>query len=174
MAGFYRSGYKDSSGNETHMLVTQFEATQCRRAFPCWDEPNLKATFDVTLIIPRHLTALSNMSMVEESLVEYKGAPLKSVKFASSPVMSTYLLAFAVGDFEFVEAWSNPSSPADAKPILCRVYTSPGQKETGRFALDVCVKILAFFSEYFGVAYPLPKMDQLAVPDFDAGIPIPS
>ncbi|KAJ3182652.1 Aminopeptidase 2 mitochondrial [Geranomyces variabilis] len=168
MAGFYRSSYT-RDGVKKHMVVTQFEATDCRRALPSWDEPNLKATFDVVLNIEKNLTALSNMNAIEEKDVTIDGKALKAVHFATTPIMSTYLLAFAVGDLEYIETTSTAKSPADAVPVTVRVYTLPGQKEQGRFALEVCARTLEFFSEYFDVAYPLPKMDLIAIPDFSAG-----
>lgn len=94
---------------------------------------------------------------------------LKSVSFATTPIMSTYLLAMCVGEFEYLEETAKPTVPSDAKPIVCRTYTLPGQKEMGRFGLGVCVKTLEFFSKYFDVSYPLPKMDMIAIPDFGAG-----
>jgi aminopeptidase 2 len=169
MAGFYRSGYTDKEGKKKHLVVTQFEATDCRRCFPCWDEPALKATFDVTLYVPEDKIALSNMHVIEENPVSFNNQKLKCVKFARTPVMSTYLLAMCVGEFDYVEAVATPKAPADARPIKCRVYTLPGQKDMGVFGLDVCVKTLEYFSEYFDISYPLPKMDMVAIPDFGAG-----
>ena len=169
MVGFYRSAYKDQDGNNSFLMSSQFEATDARRAFPCWDEPNLKATFDVTLIVDRKHTALSNMDVVEEKDVEIGGSPFKAVVFATTPIMSTYLLAFAVGDFDYVETTARPKLPADAKPITVRVYGVKGQSKLGHFSLDVAAKTLEFFSEYFNIAYPLPKMDMIGIPDFGAG-----
>ncbi|KAJ3052261.1 Aminopeptidase 2 mitochondrial [Rhizophlyctis rosea] len=169
MAGFYRSGYTDQQGNKKFMVTTQFEATDARRALPCWDEPNRKATFDVILNVPKDRVALSNMNVVEEKDVEIDGKSLRAVKFDRTPVMSTYLLAFVVGELDYVETTANPKQPADAKPIKVRVYTQKGQKELGRFALEVCARTLEFFSEYFDIVYPLPKMDLVAIPDFGAG-----
>ncbi len=97
MRGFYRSRYMHE-GKEKHMATTQFEATDARRAFPCFDEPAQKAIFDVTLMVPKDLTAISNT--LETSVTEHEGG-FKTVKFAPSPKMSTYLLAFIVGDFEY-------------------------------------------------------------------------
>ncbi|KAI9101248.1 peptidase family M1-domain-containing protein [Phlyctochytrium arcticum] len=169
MAGFYRSTYTGKDGEKKFMVVTQFEATDCRRALPSWDEPNLKATFDVTLNVSKDLTALSNMNCVSETDVTVDSKSLKAVTFATTPVMSTYLLAFAVGDLEYIETKANPKQPSDAKPLTVRVYTLKGQKEQGQFALEVCARTLEFFSEYFDIAYPLPKMDLIAIPDFSAG-----
>ncbi|KAF9157238.1 hypothetical protein DFQ26_008950 [Actinomortierella ambigua] len=162
MAGFYRSSYKDTDGATKYMGVTQFEATDARRAFPCWDEPAVKATYDIIMKIPSELTALSNMPVKAITQVDPE---YKTVYFEKTPVMSTYLVAFAVGDFEYIEA----STTKLEKPITCRVYTLPGLKEQGRFALEITPKILEYFTEIFGTEYPLPKLDQIAVPDFDAG-----
>ncbi|KAJ3113183.1 Aminopeptidase 2 mitochondrial [Phlyctochytrium bullatum] len=169
MAGFYRSSYTDAAGNKKHIVVTQFEATDCRRAFPSFDEPALKAVFDVTLVVPQELTALSNMNAIGEEIVEEDGKKLKAVSFATTPIMSTYLVAFAVGDIEFIETVATPKAPADAKPVIVRVYTLKGEVEQGRFGLEVAARTLEYFSEYFNEAYPLPKLDLIAIPDFAAG-----
>ncbi|KAK3810368.1 MAG: peptidase family M1-domain-containing protein [Benniella sp.] len=162
MNGFYRSQYKDAQGNTKHMVVTQFEPCDARQAFPCWDEPSVKATFSVTLVVPFALEALSNMPVKVITAVE---PDVKTVYFEKTPIMSTYLVAFAVGDFEFIETTTTKLE----KPITCRVYTLPGLVEQGRFALEITPKILEYFTEIFGIEYPLPKLDHIAVPDFDAG-----
>ncbi|KAG0307254.1 hypothetical protein BGZ98_000703 [Dissophora globulifera] len=162
MAGFYRSSYKDAEGNAKIMGVTQFQATEARRAFPCWDEPSAKATFSIKLVIPTELVALCNMPVEQITAVEPEE---KTVHFEKTPVMSTYLICWAVGEFEYVESTTTKL----ANPVTCRVYTLPGLKEQGRFAVDITPKILEYFSEIFGTDYPLPKMDQIAVPDFDLG-----
>ncbi|KAF9110464.1 hypothetical protein BGX27_006311 [Mortierella sp. AM989] len=162
MNGFYRSQYKDAEGNAKYMVVTQFEACDARQAFPCWDEPAVKATFSIALVVPTQLEALSNMPIKEITMVE---AEEKTVYFEKTPIMSTYLVAFAVGDFEYIETTTTKLE----KPITCRVYTLPGLVEQGRFALEITPKILEYFTEIFGTAYPLPKLDHIAVPDFDAG-----
>ncbi|XP_069607811.1 puromycin-sensitive aminopeptidase [Ranitomeya imitator] len=161
MKGFYRSKYSTASGEVRYAAVTQFEATDARRAFPCWDEPAIKATFDVILIVPKDRVALSNMNLIErkpypddENLVE--------VKFARTPVMSTYLVAFVVGEYDFVETRS-------ADGVLVRVYTPVGKAEQGKFALEVAAKTLPFYKDYFNVPYPLPKIDLIAIADFAAG-----
>ncbi|KAG8446884.1 hypothetical protein GDO86_014366 [Hymenochirus boettgeri] len=161
MKGFYRSKYTTPSGEVRYAAVTQFEATDARRAFPCWDEPAIKATFDVILIVPKDRVALSNMNLIErkpypddESLVE--------VKFARSPIMPTYLVAFVVGEYDFVETRSSDG-------VLVRVYTPVGKAEQGKFALEVAAKTLPFYKDYFNVPYPLPKIDLIAIADFAAG-----
>ncbi|KAL2150396.1 hypothetical protein VTH82DRAFT_6959 [Thermothelomyces myriococcoides] len=173
MAGFYRSQYKPAApaaasvprDDEFHyMLSTQFEACDARRAFPCFDEPNLKATFDFSIEIPEDQVALSNMPVKEETSV---GEGKKLVSFERTPVMSTYLLAWAVGDFEYVEAFTDREYNGKKLPV--RVYTTRGLKEQGRWALQHAPKIIDFFSEQFGADYPLPKSDILAVHEFTHG-----
>lgn len=155
--GWYRSKYKD--GGETKWLaVTQFEATSARNAFVCIDEPSAKATFDVTLNVDPGHTAISNAEIVKS---ETTGG-VKSVKFAQTPIMSTYLLAFLVGEFEYIETTNDEG-------VIVRVYTTAGKKEQGQFAMDVAAKTLSFYKDYFGIAYPLTKLDMIAVPDFAAG-----
>lgn len=171
MAGFYRSKYKPkgevptsvAKDDEFHyMFSTQFESCDARRAFPCFDEPNLKATFDVELEIPKDQIALSNMP--EKEIKPSKRDGFHTVVFDRSPIMSTYLLAWAIGDFEYVEAFTERKY--NGKNIPVRVYTTRGLKEQGRFALDNCHKIVDYFSEVFQIDYPLPKVDLLAVHEF--------
>ena len=159
LRGFYRSRYTDADGAEKYLATTQLEATDARRAFPCWDEPAIKATFKVTLIIPSDLAAVSNMSIVRESEVE---PGLKKLEFGETPIMSTYLLAFIIGELGCVERTADDGT-------IVRVYTTRGKEEQGRFALDVSVDLLGYFNEYFGIPYPLEKMDHIAIPDFAAG-----
>ncbi len=157
--GFYRSQYLTPDGETRYLATTQFEATDARRAFPCWDEPAHKAAFDVTLVIPSDQVAVSNTQVVEESPA---GPGLKKVRFAPTPLMSTYLLAFMVGDLRFIEA-----KAADGTNVA--VWTTPGKEDQGRFALDASVRLLTFFNDYFGIPYPLAKLDHIAIPDFAAG-----
>ena len=152
MAGFYRSKYTDSKGEEKWMAVTQFEATDARRAFPCWDEPSLKATFGVTLVVPEHLQALGNMPVAERSTT----AGLTRVTFQKTVVMSSYLLAFVVGDFDCVSAQTKGG-------VAVSVYTLKGKMEQGRFALSVATRTLDLFCEYFEIDFPLPKCDMVAI-----------
>ncbi|CAO3614306.1 unnamed protein product [Cunninghamella blakesleeana] len=166
MVGFYRSTYKDSEGNTKYLATTQFEPTDARRSFPCWDEPSLKATYDITLVVPTELTALSNMNVISEQAYKEQDG-WKEVKFATTPLMSTYLVAYIVGPFEYIEAYT--SGEHNGKPIQTRVYTLPGSSEEGRLALNVAIQALEFFAEKFGEPYPLPKMDMVAIPDFESG-----
>ena len=159
LLGFYRSKYTDPDGNEKYLATTQFEATDARRAFPCWDEPERKATFDVTLIIPNDLTALSNMDIKKEHNIDNE---YKSVTFNTTPIMSTYLLAFVVGDLACIERKSQHGT-------LMRIWATKGNESQGEFALDTSIKLLDFYNSYFGIPFPLPKLDHIAIPDFAAG-----
>ena len=159
LVGFYRSEYQDAEGQTRYLATTQFEATDARRAFPCWDEPAQKAVFDVTLVFDDSLQAVSNTPIVEESS---PGPGLKSVRFGETPIMSTYLLAFVVGDVVSVQA-----DAADGTTV--GVWTTRGKENQAGFALDTSVKLLGYFNDYFGIPYPLPKLDHIAIPDFAAG-----
>ena len=157
--GFYLSTFRDSGGVERRMAATQFEASDARRCFPCWDEPAIKSTFQVDLIIPAGFSAISNTL---ESAPERTGDGLQRVHFPTTPIMSTYLLAFIVGEMESIEARS-------ANGTLARVWATLGQAELGRFALETSVRLLDYYNDYFGVEYPLEKLDHIALPDFAAG-----
>lgn len=158
MRGFYRSKYAILD-KEYHMATTQFEATDARRAFPCLDEPAQKAVFHVSLIVPKGKTAISNTLPV--SVAEHESG-YEIVKFSPTPKMSTYLLAFIVGDFEYLESKTKYG-------VQVRVFTTPGKKHQAKFALECAVKILEFYDEYFAIPYPLPVLDMIAVPDFTSG-----
>ena len=159
LLGFYRSEYVSQDGQTRYLATTQFEATDARRAFPCWDEPARKASFDVTLVFAEGLQAVANTPVVEETS---PGPGLKSVRFAETPVMSTYLLAFIVGDLVSIEADA-------ANGTRMGIWTTPGKEDQAQFALDTSVKLLGYFNDYFGIPYPLPKLDHIAIPDFAAG-----
>ena len=164
MAGFYKSTYKMHDGTKKYLAATQFEPTDARRAFPCFDEPALKATYTITLVADKSLTCLSNMDQASEKEVDSKitGTKRKSVTFNKTPLMSTYLLAFVVGELNCIET-SNFRVPV-------RVYATPDQNiEHGRFALELAAKTLAFYEKTFDSKYPLPKQDMIAIPDFSAG-----
>lgn len=158
MKGFYRSEYLASDGTKRYAGVTQFEATDARRCFPCWDEPAIKATFDITLNVPLDRVAISNMPAIET--IKYDS--YATYKFDTTPKMSTYLVAVVCGEFDYVEGKSSDG-------VLVRVYTPLHKKEQGLFALDYAVKVLPYYKEYFNIAYPLPKVDLIAIADFSAG-----
>ena len=157
--GFYRSTYKDAAGGVHTIAATQFEATDARRAFPCWDEPAFKAVFSVTLVVPERLTAISNTAIVSE---EPTGDGRKVVRFADTIKMSTYLVALVVGELE-------ATAPVMVGATPLRVWAVPGKTHLGRFALDCAAFSLDFFEKYYGIPYPSDKVDLLAIPDFAAG-----
>lgn len=164
MAGFYRSTYKQDDGTEGILATTQMEPTDARRCFPCFDEPALKAKFTATLIADKELTCLSNMDVASETEIQspISGTVKKAVKFNTSPLMSTYLVAFIVGRLNYIES--------NEFRVPVRVYAPPGQNiEHGRFSLNLAARTLAFYEKQFGIEFPLPKMDQVAIPDFAQG-----
>ncbi|UJR20817.1 hypothetical protein I4U23_023929 [Adineta vaga] len=162
MVGFYRNKYATPDGKEVRYgASTQFEPADCRRAFPCWDEPNFKATFDITLITPKNLQAISNMPIKSEN--EFAdNKDWKVTTFDRTPIMSTYLVAYVVGEYDYVET-------KDTNGVSMRVYTPVGKKEHGNFALDIASKVLPFYAEYFNIKYPIAKADQIAIADFAMG-----
>ncbi|MGD1081884.1 MAG: M1 family metallopeptidase, partial [Candidatus Sulfotelmatobacter sp.] len=154
MRGLYLG--KDDKGRK--YAASQFEATDARRAFPSFDEPEYKATFDITAIADKGLVAISNQKIVSDA----PGPGDKhTVRFATTAKMSSYLAALVVGNFEYIEG------EADGIPI--RVYATPGKKEMGRFALDVASSVLKYYDHYFGIKYPYGKLDLIGLPDFSAG-----
>ena len=159
LRGFYRSQYTNPEGEQKYLATTQFEATDARRAFPCWDDPAIKATFDVTLVVPNDLVAISNTQI--ESETDTKTGK-KSFHFARTPKMSTYLLAFIVGDMISV-------SKNSSNGTLVRVWATRGKEQQGLFAVENAASMLDYFNDYFGIPYPLDKLDHIAIPDFAAG-----
>ncbi len=157
MYGFYRSKYTEK-GKEKYILTTQFEAANARAAFPCFDEPALKAAFDVTLIVPPSLKALSNMPMRQERLLS---TGKKEVAFYTTPRMPTYLVYLGVGDFQ--------TEGIQHGKVFVSIVTIPDKIKYAPLALDYTCKFLHFFERYFKIAYPLPKLDMIALPDFASG-----
>ncbi|MBX3306913.1 MAG: M1 family peptidase, partial [Nitrospira sp.] len=158
LRGFYRSTYKDQSGTAQTLAATQFEATDARRAFPCWDEPDFKAVFATTLVVAPQLTAVSNTTVVSESMENNK----KVVRFAESITMSTYLVAFIVGRLEATKLVYVGKTPL-------RLWTIPGKQSLTPFGQDIAAASLKFFEDYYGISYPGDKLDLLAIPDFASG-----
>ncbi len=158
LRGFYRSTYKDQHGRPRTLAATQFEATDARRAFPCWDEPAFKAVFATTLVIAPELTAISNTTIKSEHL---EGG-LRVVAFQDSIAMSTYLVAFVVGELE-------SSEPAFVDRVPVRIWCVPGKQRLSAFAHRIAAFSLRFFQEYYDLAYPGDKLDLLAIPDFASG-----
>ena len=149
---FYMHYHEQGSGTKKIMLGTQFEATDARRFFPCWDEPVFRARFQLTAVVPENWLAVSNMPVESENKI----AGGKEVRFAPTPPMSSYLNVFAAGDLDLIESRSGPTQ--------IRVIATKGKAKLGRYALEATAQILQYYNDYFGVAYPLPKLDQIALP----------
>ncbi len=158
--GFYRSSYRDANGQSRLLASTQFESTDARRAFPCWDEPAFKAVFQATLVIDDGLTAISNTAIVSENRLPDTGK--KEIVFRETIKMSTYLVAFIVGEFESTE-------PVWVDDIPLRVWAVPGKRHLAKFAQEIGRFSLSFFTRYYGRKYPGDKLDLIAVPDFASG-----
>src|SRR5277367_3025373 len=152
-------GFYLSKTEKRNYAVTQFESTDARRAFPSFDEPGFKATYDVTLIVDKGDTAISNTNIVSDTAGP--AADKHTIKFATTPKMSTYLVAFLVGDFQCT------SGESDGVPI--RACSTPDKVELGKFAVKAAEFILHYYDTYFGIKYPMPKLDMIAIPDFEAG-----
>jgi len=161
LRGFYRSTFTDTDGVEQVIATTQFEATDARRAFPCWDEPDHKASFVISLIVDEDLFAVSNASeLSREPAPDRTGKHL--VRFAETIVMSTYLVAFVVGPLE-------ATAPIDVDGTPMRVIYPKGKGHLTDFALEVGAFCLRHFTSYYGIPYPGDKLDLVAVPDFAFG-----
>ncbi len=158
LLGFYRSTFVDDDGIERVLAATQFEAPHARAAFPCFDEPDFKAVFGITLAVDSNLLALSNGPEVART--EQDG--VARVTFADTIPMSTYLVAWVVGPLEV-------TAPVDAGGVAVRVAHVPGRAHLTHFALDVGSFALRFFTDYYGIAYPGEKCDLVALPDFSFG-----
>jgi len=158
LRGFYRSTYKDAAGVSRTLAATQFEATDARRAFPCWDEPGFKAVFAGTLVIDPALTAVSNTRIASER----REGKRKVITFADTIKMSTYLVAFVVGELE-------STNPVSVGRTPLRVWCVPSKVKLAAFGQEVGAASLRFFEEYYGLPYPGDKLDLLAIPDFAAG-----
>jgi len=156
--GFYRSQYPDFDGKTHIAATTQFESTDARRAFPCWDEPELKASYKVMLVIDEHLAAISNAG--QESVRSLAGGK-KEVVFKETITMSTYLVAFTIGEFV-------ASEPVDAGTPL-RIVHVPGKENLTSFAKQIGAFSLKYFADYYGLPYPGDKLDLIAIPDFASG-----
>ena len=156
LLGFYRSQYKQG-GKTKYLATTQFEAADARRAFPCWDEPEAKATFEISIIAENKYTAISNMPVSSKK----KDGNKTIYKFGKTPIVSTYLIYLGIGEFEYLTG--------KVGKIQIRVVTTRGNKSKGKFSLELGKKLLTSYEKYFGIKYPLPKLDLIAVPDFAAG-----
>lgn len=167
-----QEGWKQVIANRIVSFQNGIDLVRC---FPCWDEPSVKATFSISVIAPKDRTVLSNMpevpsdsssAVLDPLAADDLGNDLKLVQFGKSPIMSTYLVAIIVGEFEYVEGQTTNGKSAGVK---VRAYTPIGKKEQGRFALETSIKALEFYTEFFDITYPLPKYDCIAIPDFECG-----
>jgi aminopeptidase N len=152
-AGIYYDDYKAPTGAPKRMLVTQFEVSDARRMFPGWDEPAFKATFQLTATLPKAFAAVSNMPIASSTDV---GPDSKRLVFGTTPRMSSYLLALVAGDMTAVTG--------SADGVALGVWAPTGLEDQARYALEAETKLLPYYNAYFGVAYPLPKLDLLAIP----------
>lgn len=159
LRGFYRSTYTDEAGNQQVIATTQMQPTDCRRAFPCFDEPDFKAVFGITLVVNNDLMAISNGPEVSRTPVDTHRV---AVRFADTMPMSTYIVAFVVGRLE-------ATAPVDVNGTPMRVVHVPGKAHLADFGLKVGVFSLKWFQEYYGIPYPGEKVDLVALPDFAAG-----
>ncbi|QXC63249.1 M1 family metallopeptidase [Aquihabitans sp. G128] len=159
LVGFYRSTFTDDDGVVRTLATTQFESTHARRAFPCWDEPAFKSTFDITLEVADGLMAISNAAEVADDVI---GDGRRRVRFATTMHMSTYLVAFIVGPLEATET-------VDVDGVPLRVIAPPGKADLTPFALEVGAFSLRFLADWYDIAYPGDKLDLVAIPDFSFG-----
>jgi tricorn protease interacting factor F2/3 len=157
MYGFYRSSYS-VDGKRKHLLSSQFEAANARAAFPCFDEPEFKATFALSMLIDKRLESVSNMPVRS---VKSVSPAKKLVEFEETPRMSSYLLYLSVGEFEFTEDRIGK--------LKIRIITTPGKKQFAKLPMKYARESVGWLQDYFGMAYPLPKIDYIAIPDFAAG-----
>ena len=164
LRGWYRSTYHDADGVEHVIATSQMQATDCRRAFPCFDEPDFKAIFDITLIVEPHLLAVSNGPEIDRT--EQPNGKT-AVRFAETMPMSTYLVAVVVGPLEATEPVMVPRPDGGSIPL--RIIHVPGKAHLTAFGLDIGAFALGWYQDYYGIPYPTDKCDMLALPDFAAG-----
>ncbi|XP_043371287.1 endoplasmic reticulum aminopeptidase 2-like isoform X3 [Dermochelys coriacea] len=157
--GFYKSTYKTRDGETRIIATTDFEPTSARMAFPCFDEPSFKANFAITIRRERKHIALSNMPKIKT--IELEGGLLED-HFEVTVKMSTYLVAYIVCDFKSVQATTSSG-------IKVSIYASPDKWSQTHYALETAVKLLKFYEKYFDISFPLPKLDLVAIPDFQSG-----
>jgi aminopeptidase N len=151
--GLYYAPYQEQgTGAKKIMLGTQFEATDARRMFPCWDEPSFRARFQLTAVVPENFEAVSNMPVEKESKV----AGGKEIRFAPTPPMASYLNVFCAGELDAIHEKQGD--------VTQGVIATKGKAEMGRYALASSQQILDYYNEYFGEPFPLPKLDHIAVP----------
>jgi puromycin-sensitive aminopeptidase len=159
LRGFYRSKFRTEDGEEAWIAVTQFEATDARRAFPCWDEPDLKATFGISVVADDGLTVLSNAREISSEILV---TGQRRTRFADTVKMSTYLVAVVIGPFELTD-------PREVDGVALRVGSVPGRAPLRALAEEAAAHSLSFLRNYFALPYPGDKLDHVAVPDFASG-----
>ena len=159
LRGWYRSTFTDQAGDERVIATTQMEVTDCRRAFPCFDEPDFKAVFDIALIVEPDLLAISNGAEVSRAT---RDDGKQIIAFKPTMIMSTYLVALIVGPLEATE-------PVDVDGVPLRVIHVPGKGHLTEFGLEIGAFSLRWYQEYYGIPYPSDKVDMIALPDFAAG-----
>lgn len=157
--GLYLTRYQLADGTVRKALVTQMEPADARRMFPCWDEPEYRAAFQLTAVAPVKDTVLFNMPIESEKVLE--GGTKKEVRFGSTPPMASYLVAMVSAELEGIED--------EVHGIKLRVLSVPGRREQMRYAMEVTKQVLVYYHDYFGVRYPLPKLDQVSFPSVSAG-----
>ncbi len=150
--GLFYVKYPTPKGRKV-MLATQMEPTDARRMFPCWDEPAFRATFELNVVVPDKFKAVSNLPVARETKVAGVG---REITFARTPPMASYLLVLVAGELEEIKD--------EAEGVQLRVITTGGKTEQGRYALEATKSLLAYYNHYFGLKYPLPKLDQIAIP----------
>lgn len=156
---FYMRYQEQGSGAKRIALGTQFEPTDARRLFPCWDEPSFRARFQLMAVVPENWLAVSNMPVESEKRLdnpEMIGPGRKEIRFAITPPMASYLNVFVAGELDSIET--------KVAGTQVRVIATKGKAEWGRYALESTAQILNYYNDYFGVHYPLPKLDQIAIP----------
>lgn len=185
LIGFYASNYPGKDGTSKRLACTHLEPAHAREFFPCIDEPEAKATFDLSVTTDKKFDVTSN---TPEIRTENLSGKRKKVIFETTPKMSTYLLYLGVGEFEYLEDKKEDdkkkkndnknkhddkekygNTDNNTRKIQIRIITIKGKSKYGKFALEAAKKFLKFYEDYFGIRYPLKKLDLIAVPDFEAG-----
>ncbi|CAH0559336.1 unnamed protein product [Brassicogethes aeneus] len=161
--GFYRSTYRSENGTERQIATTKFEPTYARQAFPCFDEPNLKATYRVKILKPKDSNYIALSNNPQESVEDVENGQI--VTFKETVPMSTYLVCFIVSDFQSTDT----TFDNNGTPIPFRVFATPQQLSKTTYAGEVGKKVIEYYVSYFGIPYPLPKLDMVAIPDFVSG-----
>lgn len=159
MSGLYLTTFKQEDGTYKETIVTQFEPTDARKCFPCFDDPDKKSTFNIIVEVDSFYDVLSNMPVLS---CEYMSEPKRRWIFEKTPKMSTYLVCIVLGVWDYVEKKTDEG-------VLVKVYTPKYEKDKGVFALDIACKCLTFFTNWFDIPYPLRKVDLVSIENFSSG-----